>query len=153
MNFTEPTEYRCSCKKLLFKGFLLMSFIEVKCDRCGVVNIFKAKRNNEKLSFSFFVSSSEDIIRGCYATSIIGLPKKRFIGRHVENLFSYFRKTKKISNIKFFALPEYQFIENKINTWEDLLTVIKKNNSKKKISGYHLFGKTDLEKISDIVLN
>lgn len=34
-------EYRCKgCKKLLFKGVLVESEIEVKCKRCGKVNTF-----------------------------------------------------------------------------------------------------------------
>lgn len=37
---TEPDnlpEYRCTCGKLLFKGVLLFSTIEIKCKRCGEV--------------------------------------------------------------------------------------------------------------------
>lgn len=34
-------EYRCKgCEKLLFKGVLVESEIEVKCKRCGKVNTF-----------------------------------------------------------------------------------------------------------------
>jgi phage FluMu protein Com len=34
-------EYRCkNCKKLLFKGVLVESEIEVKCKKCSVVNTF-----------------------------------------------------------------------------------------------------------------
>ncbi len=34
-------EYRCKgCEKLLFKGILVESEIEVKCKRCGKINVF-----------------------------------------------------------------------------------------------------------------
>lgn len=33
----ELPEYRCTCGKLLFKGTLLFSTVEIKCKRCGVV--------------------------------------------------------------------------------------------------------------------
>ncbi len=34
---TKLPEYRCTCGKLLFKGVLLFSTIEIKCKRCGEV--------------------------------------------------------------------------------------------------------------------
>ncbi|MEK7520064.1 MAG: Com family DNA-binding transcriptional regulator [Patescibacteria group bacterium] len=34
-------EYRCTqCEKLLFKGILIDSEIEVKCKRCNAMNVF-----------------------------------------------------------------------------------------------------------------
>ena len=33
----ELSEYRCTCGKLLFKGALLFSTVEIKCKRCAVV--------------------------------------------------------------------------------------------------------------------
>jgi len=41
-------EYRCaSCKKLLFKGVIAESIIEIKCKRCGEVNEIRGKSVNE----------------------------------------------------------------------------------------------------------
>jgi phage FluMu protein Com len=34
-------EYRCDCGKLLFKGSLAVAVVEIKCKRCGKVNLFK----------------------------------------------------------------------------------------------------------------
>jgi CheY-like chemotaxis protein len=34
---TELPEHRCTCGKLLFKGTLLFSSIEIKCKRCGMI--------------------------------------------------------------------------------------------------------------------
>jgi len=41
-------EFRCeNCKKLLFKyGAGIIVFIEVKCERCGHINILRQKRDN-----------------------------------------------------------------------------------------------------------
>lgn len=33
----ELSEYRCTCGKLLFKGVLFLSAIEIKCKRCGEI--------------------------------------------------------------------------------------------------------------------
>ena len=40
-------EYRCECKKLLFKGSLSDAVIEIKCKRCGKVNLFEENFSKE----------------------------------------------------------------------------------------------------------
>ncbi len=35
----ELPEYRCTCGKLLFKGVLFFSSIEIKCKRCGEIRV------------------------------------------------------------------------------------------------------------------
>lgn len=43
-------EYRCEkCHKLLFKGLLIESEIEVKCKQCHTLNVVKASQFNELL--------------------------------------------------------------------------------------------------------
>lgn len=34
-------EYRCDCGRLLFRGLLFVSFIEIKCKRCSAIAEFK----------------------------------------------------------------------------------------------------------------
>lgn len=47
-------EYRChDCKKLLFKGFLVESVIEVKCRSCQAMNTVESSRNDELLCAVF----------------------------------------------------------------------------------------------------
>ncbi len=139
-------EYRCSCNKLLFKGFLLFSNIEIKCNRCGSLNKFQSKgKNNEPVSFSFFVDKSENVTGSCCASSLIGISQSRFINKHVQNLISYFHKE---NNIDFFVLPEYRSSDNKFSTWEKVLENID-SNKKDKPSGYHLFGKINKESINE----
>lgn len=43
-------DYRCEgCEKLLFKGVLLNSEVEVKCKRCGQMNVFQGELTNNQL--------------------------------------------------------------------------------------------------------
>ena len=35
-------EFRCNCGRLLFRGLLFVSFVEIKCKKCGNVSVFKA---------------------------------------------------------------------------------------------------------------
>jgi hypothetical protein len=42
MEISYLQEYRCSCGKLLFKGFLLLSLVEIKCKRCAKTTVFGA---------------------------------------------------------------------------------------------------------------
>ena len=38
---TDPlVEYRCGCKKLLFKGILYTGIVEIKCSRCAAILVF-----------------------------------------------------------------------------------------------------------------
>ncbi len=39
-------DYRCKCGKLLFKGFLLIGVIEIKCKRCGQIMLFQDSNEN-----------------------------------------------------------------------------------------------------------
>jgi phage FluMu protein Com len=118
-------DYRCDCNKLLFKGCLLFSSIEVKCKRCGKINLFQTGEKDKKdISFSFFVDSSQKIIDGCCATSLIGTSKEKFIGKKIDFLISYLRTKKDVS---FFT-----FLENSKN-----------NKSEKKLNNNFLFGRVN----------
>jgi len=41
-------EYRCDCGKLLFRGILSFSVIEIKCKRCGKIHLFYDKKIVDK---------------------------------------------------------------------------------------------------------
>ncbi len=136
-------EYRCSCNKLLLKGFLLYSAVEVKCNRCGSINFFQNKgKNNEPVSFSFFIDSSENVAGGCSATLLFDASQKKFIGKHVQNLVSYLHG----ENIDFFVLPEYRSQANNFSTWDEALKGIKETK-KDEPNGYHLFGKMNIKQV------
>lgn len=45
-------EYRCEkCKKLMFKGILVDSEVEIKCRACGEMSIFKGISQEKLLCF------------------------------------------------------------------------------------------------------
>ncbi|HEX8947178.1 MAG TPA: hypothetical protein VF829_03135 [Candidatus Paceibacterota bacterium] len=44
-------EFRCSCGKLLFRGSLRISTIEIKCKRCGEVHTFEDASGAQALRF------------------------------------------------------------------------------------------------------
>jgi len=43
-------EYRCDCGKLLFKGLLGSAVIEIKCRRCGKVNMFEENFSKKNIT-------------------------------------------------------------------------------------------------------
>ncbi len=48
-------EFRCTaCKKLLFKGVVVTSIIELKCRSCGEMNTFEGEENEELLCLKGF---------------------------------------------------------------------------------------------------
>lgn len=50
-------EFRCPCGKLLFKGNLLGSVVEIKCKKCGRVQLFP---HNAQASYAGFNSSQDN---------------------------------------------------------------------------------------------
>lgn len=47
-------EFRCQdCSKLLFKGILVESEIEIKCKRCGKINTFAGELENKYLCYVY----------------------------------------------------------------------------------------------------
>ena len=45
-------EYRCSvCNKLLFKGLLVESEVEIKCKRCSTLNVFNGVTSDSLICF------------------------------------------------------------------------------------------------------
>ncbi len=43
-------EYRCKvCEKLLFKGLLIESIVEIKCRSCHAMNTLKSSKSDEYL--------------------------------------------------------------------------------------------------------
>lgn len=47
-------EFRCNdCNKLMFKAILIDSEVEVKCKRCGKINIFKGEPGDKYLCYVY----------------------------------------------------------------------------------------------------
>jgi phage FluMu protein Com len=41
------SDHRCDCGKLLCKGFIYDGEIEIKCKRCGSLNVIKSESNDD----------------------------------------------------------------------------------------------------------
>lgn len=82
-------DYHCTCGKLLCKGALFLSVVEVKCRRCGAINMFREARVNEKhtLSFTLCIDTQGIIIDACRAARALRLTRTTLIGQPVSTLF------------------------------------------------------------------
>lgn len=54
-----PIEYRCQCGKLLCKGSLFLSSVEIKCKRCGKLTCFEESLPTH-VSHIFLVRDGEE---------------------------------------------------------------------------------------------
>jgi len=43
MSTNTYTDHRCVCGKLLFKGFIRDGEVEIKCKRCGAMNLIQGE--------------------------------------------------------------------------------------------------------------
>lgn len=78
-------EYRCPCGKLLFKGLIVVSLVEVKCKRCSEISIFGDIKNS-KSPFSFLISIDQEgkITDLCKGTEMmLGLTRDQLIGTSI----------------------------------------------------------------------
>lgn len=56
----ELTEYRCQCGKLLCKGSLFLSEVEIKCKRCGKLTKF-VQQLPQHIPHIFLVRDGEEL--------------------------------------------------------------------------------------------
>ncbi len=85
-------EYRCPCGKLLFKGLLFSSVVEVKCRRCGSFSMWTPGERTPWAMIECDASGcvvraygdvlqvfgrSEEELLGQDATSVLSLPSKK----------------------------------------------------------------------------
>ncbi|HEY4488915.1 MAG TPA: hypothetical protein VJA87_00300 [Candidatus Paceibacterota bacterium] len=74
------TEYRCACGKLLFKGLLYQSIVEVKCRRCGEVI---TRGLDEEPTYAILESDTEANLVEVSGDvmGVLGSSREYFIGR------------------------------------------------------------------------
>jgi phage FluMu protein Com len=53
-------EYRCSCGKLLFKGLLGTSIVEIKCKRCNNISSF-GDMKSDKIQIPFMIAVDKKV--------------------------------------------------------------------------------------------
>ncbi len=70
-------EYRCQCGKLLFKGFMLVSLVEIKCLRCGAIQVINEMSGSflGKDKYAFLYNDDGIILNASLSASrILGYP-------------------------------------------------------------------------------
>lgn len=73
-------EYRCACGKLLFKGLMLISVVEIKCKRCGATKIFRDDTRGIR-SFMLVVDCDGRIVDACDGVAALEFSRSYVIGR------------------------------------------------------------------------
>lgn len=96
---TSLSEYRCHCGKLLFKGAIILSTIEVKCKRCGGTEIFNHKEPTAPISFTVTLDSGGIIIDACRAVLCVGWERKALIGKHFSILFPLLKDAPEVKHL------------------------------------------------------
>lgn len=84
-------EYRCTCGKLLFKGTLFLSVVEVKCKRCGNTGVFDDQEKGATVSFAVTIDGSGNIIDACRAVLCVGWERGSLVGKHFSEIFPLLR--------------------------------------------------------------
>lgn len=85
-------EYRCSCGKLLFKGFVLVAVVEAKCKRCGQTKTFRNKIQGVH-SFMLVVDGAGKILDACQGVAALECSRQYVIGKSLLDILSLARDT------------------------------------------------------------
>lgn len=116
-------EYRCSCGKLLFKGVVFSSNIEIKCKGCGKINQISGvvgKDNNEYPGrFTFLLNKEGNITDASESVKeSLGYSKEEFVGKNIADISQTTNKemflkiydsiVKSDKDVFFHANPVYQ---------------------------------------------
>lgn len=79
-------EYRCACGKLLFKGVMLVSVVEIKCKRCGKTKTFKDNMQGIRL-FMLVVDGGGRIVDACEGVAVLECSRQYVIGKLLPDIF------------------------------------------------------------------
>lgn len=96
---TSLSEYRCHCGKLLFKGTIILSTIEVKCKRCGSTETFNYKEHTAPISLTVTLDGGGIIIDACRAVLYFGWERQALIGKHFSTLFPFSKDTSEVKHL------------------------------------------------------
>lgn len=91
-------EYRCACGKLLFKGLLIFSVVEIKCKRCGSVRVFDEQGKDDPVSFIVKIDGDWNIIDASRAVLRAGWERRSLIGKHLSEVFPLLKGTPEMSH-------------------------------------------------------
>ena len=78
-------EFRCGCGKLLFKGVLIGSSVEIKCLRCGKINEFDTFGLDNDSSYTILFDSDGAIIEASKSIeNVLGHNPQDLIGKDIS---------------------------------------------------------------------
>lgn len=84
-------DYRCDCGKLLFKGVLFLSAVEVKCRRCGTVQVFDDALGGGQITFTLFVRKNGVVSDTCRVADALGIGQNAYQNRVARDIFPILR--------------------------------------------------------------
>lgn len=93
------SEYRCRCGKLLFKGTIILSTIEVKCKRCGSTETFHYEEPTAPVSFTVTLDGGGIIVDACRAVLCAGWERQALIGKHFSTLFPLLKEATEMHHL------------------------------------------------------
>lgn len=83
-------EYRCQCGKLLFKGYLLMSLVEVKCKSCGRLRSFHGIQEESATQpdrYVLMLDKNANIMNASFnAQYLVGYDQPELLGKSLSVL-------------------------------------------------------------------
>lgn len=80
MELRSLIEYRCACGKLLFKGLMLVSVVEIKCKRCGETRTFRDNMQGIR-SFMLIVDGGGRVVDACEGVAVLECSRQYVIGK------------------------------------------------------------------------
>lgn len=83
-------EYRCACGKLLFKGLMLVSVVEIKCKRCGKTKTFKDNMRGIR-SFMLVVDGGGRIVDACEGVAALERSRQYVVGKFLSDILPLVR--------------------------------------------------------------
>lgn len=93
MDISLLREHRCTCGKLLFKGSVFLSTVEIKCKRCSKLHLFKNvvipdyEDLQKPISFAFSIDPDGTIIDLCrLSESLLGYSKTELVGTNISKV-------------------------------------------------------------------
>lgn len=112
MEKLELEEYRCPCGKLLFKGLILVSLVEVKCKRCSQITAFgDLHKSKSPVSFLISVDKNGKIVDLCWgAEMLLGFPREKLIGSLIDQICPKLKDRLTSSKDVSYQIPDNSYI-------------------------------------------
>lgn len=90
MDTTLLKEYRCACGKLLFRGLMHISTVEVKCKRCGKTRVFRDDARGAR-SFMLVVDDGGKVVDACDGIVALELSRQYVVGKLLSDILPLVR--------------------------------------------------------------